>query len=201
MQAQVTTEAMINDVIAWITTQDFYTKNQQPNYAVAITNHSRMVISKVGGVTSKTKGMDDLAGYIQSRDWWTELEGIYFGKTFGGDGGSNHGEMCVLAAVDAMREEKIVEMKCTGDNCPACFEMLTHVGVKTLNKAATGAQSGWIHPRGRMALGSQLNGDWKGQIEELKAFNKLSAAAQAGFDYTLTRATGYDPEGSFEEYV
>jgi len=200
VQAQITTAAMIDDVITWIKKQDFYTRNQQPNYAVAITGGGRMIISKVGGVTSKTSGMGDLAGYIQSKDWWTELEGLYFGKTFGGDGGSNHGEMCVLAAADAMGE-KIAEMKCTGDNCPACFEMLKHAGVKTLNKSATGSQSGWIHPRGRMALGSQLNSDWKGQIEELKAFNKLSAAAQEDFDYTLTRATGYDPAGSYEEYV
>jgi hypothetical protein len=193
-----TNAAMINHVVNWIAQQPFYLDNQQPNYAVGITDNHKMIVSKVGGVTSKTASMAALVNEIKNQHWWTQIEGVYLAGTFGGDGNSNHGEMCVLAAADLIGEQ-IVDMRCTGDNCPACAIMLAHAGVHSLNNTASGAQQGWVHPRGRMTLGSQLNNNWSGQLAELQAFNQLTPAARADFVYNRTQRAGRDPQGKIED--
>lgn len=196
--APATDAEILNDVINWIVQQQFYRNNQQTNYTVGITAGSKLIISKVGGVTSRTAAMGTLATEIKSRRWWPQIKGVYLASTFGGDGGSNHGEMCVLAAADALGD-RLVDMRCTGDNCQACAIMLRHAGVHSMNNTAIGAQSGWIHPTGRMALGSQIdNHTWDEQLAELQAFNRLAPSARAGFAYKYTRQTGYDPQGGYE---
>lgn len=199
MQGIISNGAMIDDVVDWIKQQDFFLNSQALNYAVGITTSDNMIISKVAGVTTKTSGMSDLIAQIKKQDWWsTQIKGLYLAGTFGGDGGSNHGEMCVLAAADELGEE-LAEMGCTGDNCPACATMLSDAAVTTRNETAKGSQSGWIHPRGRMALGSQLNRDWAGQIDELKAFNKLDEDDRDDFKHKLTQRAGRDPKGKFQK--
>lgn len=197
MQPHPLNPPIANEVLDWIKAQPFYQGAQALNYAVGLTRGSKLIISKVGGVTSATAAMAGLDTMLRSKPWWTSLEGVYLGKKFGGDGNSNHGEMCVLAAADAM-EDPLIWMKCTGDNCPACYAMLADAGVHSMNDSATGSQSGWIHPRGPMALGSQLNNDWKGQIAELKSYNALQPAARAGFGFRLTQKLTTVPAGAYE---
>jgi hypothetical protein len=196
--APATNATMINFVINWIMQQPFFLNNQQPNYAVGVTNHHKMIVSKVGGVTSKTLAMGAMVTAIKTQHWWTQIEGVYLAGTFGGDGNSNHGEMCVLAAADLVGEQ-IVDMRCTGDNCQACAIVLAGAGVHTMNNTAIGPQQGWVHPRGRMTLGSQLNNNWNGQLAELQAFDQLAPAARAGFAHNLTQRAGRDPQGKIED--
>ncbi len=186
-----------NNLITWITKQEFYTKGQQTNYSVAITADNSLIISKVGGVTSATTGMDTLIQHIQNQNWYNVVQGrVYFAKKYGGGGNSNHSEMCCMATADSL-DEKLVYIKCTGDNCPACAEMLAHDRVTTGNSTATGTQSGWVHPRGRLAMGTQL-GSWEEQLAELREFNATDKAKWARFEHSKTQKLSSDPEGKYE---
>jgi hypothetical protein len=198
MHPQVTNAAMINHVLNWIFQQPFYTNaNQQPNYTVGITENRAMIISKAGGVTSRTNGMNALADEVKNQHWWPDLEGVYFAQPFDPEG-SNHGEMCVLAAADAMGE-RLVDIRCTGDNCSACATVLADAGVNSMNNTAPGTQTGWRHPRGRLTLGTQnANYTWQQQIAELHTFNRLTPAQRMNFRHVYTSSTFRDPKGKYE---
>jgi len=188
--------AVVDDLIKWIKKQEFYLKGQQPNYAVGLTANGNLIISKVGGLTDRTGGMDDLQTEIQQTQWFSDnAPTVYLAKKYGGDGNSNHGEMCVLAAADALGEQ-LTYIKCTGDNCPACFAMLASAGVATGNAQATGTQAGWVHPRGRMALGTGLTSSWSDQIKELNAYNQLTAGEQKKFVHKHTQPGSVTPQGA-----
>lgn len=188
--------AVVDDLIEWIEEQDFYLKGQQPNYAVGLTASGNLIISKVGGVTEKTTGMLDLQKEVSESQWFSDnAPTVYLAQKYGGDGNSNHGEMCVLAAADALGEQ-LVYIKCTGDNCPACFAMLASAGVATGNAQATGTQSGWVHPRGRMNLGTQLPSRWTDQIQELNAYNQLTPDQRRKFVHKHTQPGSVTPQGA-----
>ncbi|KNE82460.1 MULTISPECIES: hypothetical protein [Streptomyces] len=170
---------------------------QEVNWTVAITEEHTMIISKVGGVTSQTRGMALLCQSIKEQPWRASLKGVYLAKTFTADGVSNHAEMCILAAADSLGQ-RVEHMKCASDNCEACAHMLQYAKVNTMNGAG-GAAMGWIHPRGCMALGTTLNDYWNEQIKELDRFNE--AGEPGDFKHTFTQHQGSEPQGGYEDLL
>ncbi|MCQ4200362.1 hypothetical protein M4J06_003915 [Streptomyces coelicoflavus] len=188
---------MIRDVLDWI--KGRVVSGQEVNWTVGITEGDAMIIGRVNGVTSETRGMTDLARAIAAEPWCTGLRGgVHLAKSFSKVSVSNHAEMCVLAAADSLRQ-RVAAMGCASPNCEACAHMLAFAGVKSINGSVTGGQQGWVHPRGRMALGTQLNPSWREQIAELDRFN--AAGAPANFVHRYTLGLNADPEGATEKIV
>ena len=162
-------------IVAWIKKQTFFTKGQATNYAVAVAGDA-LIISKVGGVTKATQGMDSLKSHIESEPACKGFT-AYLARSYNtAITGSNHGEMCVLAGAKVLGKT-VTYMKCTGENCEACSVVLTANNVVSGNGVAAGEQIGWAHPLGRLALGTQ-RGKWSTQIDELKAYNRALAAGK-----------------------
>ncbi|MFD7747772.1 hypothetical protein ACFV2V_24135 [Streptomyces sp. NPDC059698] len=170
---------------------------QEANWTVAITVEGAMIVSKVGGVTSGTSNVPALSLWIQDQAWWPDLSGLYLAKKFTKDGVSNHAEMCILAAVDSL-EMSVAKMGCASDNCEACGHVLIWDGTDSLNDMSTSPQQGWVHPRGRMGLGLQVNDQWAKQILELDKFNDQGPANYQQFEFKWTKELQSDPKGQFE---
>jgi len=183
---------MIKDVLTWLATNA--DGSQEVNWSVAITSLSSMIISKAGGVTSKTAKMSELAAYIEKRAWHSCISGVYLAQKFSRDGASNHAEMCILAAADALKEE-IELMGCASDNCEACAVMLEHAEVPSMNGRG-GEQSGWSHPRERLVLGKQRGASWAEQMAELKEVNG-KGLSNVKLEYAGSATS--DPQGRYEE--
>lgn len=143
---------------------------QQENYTVGLTEGRALVISKAGGVTAETAGMDELRDAITRAEWWTTgfIRHVYLAQTFGAGGASNHGEMCVLAACKALRDP-LALIECAGQNCSACFAMVEDV---TLNEESELPQQGWVHPCAPIAMGTQRPGSWRAQVASLRIYNE-----------------------------
>lgn len=193
------TTANVDALVTWIKNQSFFTEHQALNYAVGLTNVNNLIISKVGGVTTQTQATNLIAKWIKLQEWYLgHQDKVYLAKKFSTVvDSSNHGETCVLAGARA-RSENVVYLKCTGDNCEACAVMLAGISG---NVTAAGTQTGWVHPFGPMALGTQLNKDWKGQINELKSYNTWLAEKKdpKTFAFHLTLKLSLPPEGSCEK--
>jgi hypothetical protein len=194
--------AAATDVIGWITVQPFFTQAQQTNYAVGLTTGDNMIISKVGGVTLQTNGMAALQAQLQTYPWYVAQQPqVHLAKKYTSGGVSNHGEMCVLAAADALADP-LGHILCTGDNCPACADTLAAYGVATGNVTSGGTQTGWSHPRGRLAMGSSLGASWAQQMAELAAYNALGTpATRSAFGHLHTQRTSTDPHGDSQRIL
>ncbi|MER6633475.1 hypothetical protein ABT301_35565 [Streptomyces sp. NPDC000987] len=190
-------EDMIERTLGWML-ENLDGGGQEVNWTVAITNTNEMIISKVGGVTSARRGMQDLAHWMAAQEWQAELDGVCLAKKFTRDAASNHAEMCILAAARSMGMNPEVDvdlMGCPSLHCEACANTLDYANVTTLDGARTGSQQGWCHPYAPMAIGLQY-GDWAPQLEELDRFNE--AGAPDGFPFEYARQLTYQPAGDFE---
>ncbi|GIH05447.1 hypothetical protein Rhe02_35140 [Rhizocola hellebori] len=187
-------------ILDWIKTQDGVKDKQQANFTVGVTKGGRIIISKVGGITKASAIMKDLKTNITTFPWYHKSLEIYTAQTFSELGNSNHGEMCVLAASDAM-VDPLIYMLCAGDNCAACHDTLLSAKVMSGNAKADGTQAGWSHPRAKIALGNQLSSSWEKQIEELHRYNTSSDEEKKSFTSTHLQMLYGAPAGSFERLV
>jgi hypothetical protein len=140
------------------------------NYSVALLENDDIIITKVNGVTSGTKGMDKLATLITTK----RIEvgrNIFLAQKYNTALGSNHAEMCIVAAA-AVMGVKVTEMACTGPNCPYCAAVLKAEKVKSANEGEAGKQQqGWAHPTKPVFWGTQVsNASVKAQVADLEGF-------------------------------
>ncbi|MFJ1791624.1 hypothetical protein [Kitasatospora griseola] len=197
--AMATNAEMIRFALDWI--KENIRSSQEVNWTVAVTATPAMIISKVGGVTSKTQGMNSLGQAIENEGWYSTLRGgVYLAQVFTVDANSNHAEMCILAATDSLKQ-KVADMECASPNCEACAHMLRFAGVKTPKPPTEKAQSGWLHPRAPLALGTQINLDWEDQIKELDSFNKATEKEKENFKYVYTKHLTSKPQGKWEKIL
>jgi hypothetical protein len=91
--------------------------------------------------------------------------------------GSNHAEMCILAAAKALGQ-RVTQMACTGPNCPYCAAMLEHENVASANAGVDGkAQQGWAHPYDKIFWGSKVaNRLVDDSVADLKEYLKGNGA-------------------------
>lgn len=193
-----------HEVIDWIRRQDFFRENQAPNYVVGVTRGGNVIISKVGGVTSAARGIGDLWEMVRQTPWFGDnTPGVYLAQRFTHDGNNNHAEMCALAAADALADP-LDHIRCTADNCDPCHITLEWAGVTSGNGRAPGTQTGWVHPRGCLQLGTSLAPPgmssaetWRRQTAELRDYH--ACADKEHFPHRYTRRTSWPPQGSMEQ--
>lgn len=152
------------------------------NYCVAALDNGDLMITKVNGVTAKASGMDKLAQYIRKQKI-DKGRRIYLAQKYNTALGSNHAEMCILAAARVVGAQ-VTYMGCTGPNCPYCAQMMSDEGVPSLNAGQDGkAQMGWAHPWENLFWGQQVSNDpVANQVADLASVN-------AGQDARIGRAT------------
>ncbi len=189
------------DVISWIERQPFSHKGQHRNYTVGLTDDGNMIISKENGITEDAEGMRELREMIGTTDWYHLYEPtVYLAQFFNGDGGGNHGEMCVLAAADRLRET-LKYVLCSGDNCLACYGTMSAYEVESGNDPSARPQQSWMHPRGRLMMGTGLTAPWPDQLAELGRYNACDAAGRATFAYKDTKRCSTRAEGQFQVFL
>jgi hypothetical protein len=168
----------------------FLTRNMDKdnNYCVALLGNDDLVIAKVNGVTDEAAGMAELGAHIQ-RNNLNAGRSVFLAQKYNTAVGSNHAEMCIVAAANAMGQN-VTQMGCTGPNCPYCAAVLQHEGIDSLNAGQDGkSQQGWAHPTQSYFWGSQVS-DLKVhvQVADLKAF--LNGAAPKIGSKTLKPSKG-----------
>ncbi len=150
----------------------FLTANmpKDSNYCVALLGNDDLIIAKVNGVTDKAAKMAELQAKIEEENIEVGRT-IYLAQKYNTALGSNHAEMCILAAANAMGQS-VTEMGCTGPNCPYCAAMLSHEGINSRNAGQDGkAQQGWAHPTQPVFWGSQVsNASVTEQVKDLKSY-------------------------------
>jgi hypothetical protein len=166
---KINAKAAVVALIEWMKKQDAFASAS--NYCVAALANDDLIITKVNGVTTQAAAIEMLGQKIQK-------EGIEFGRDiylaqkYSTAVGSNHAEMCILAAADKLGQ-KVNLMGCTGPNCPYCDQMMKDDGIPSLNAGQDGkAQQGWAHPRASIFWGSQVSDSpcWV-QVADLANFN------------------------------
>ena len=145
------------------------------NYTVGVLKDHNLIISKVNGVTTKTKAMKGLGVEIVSKGYHRGRT-IYLAQKFNTALGSNHAEMCILAAAGA---DNVSYMLCTGPHCPYCAGTMDAYGVEKGNAVGGPGQQGWAHPFYKVSYGTQVNGEEADKLAELKKLNegKIKEAA------------------------
>jgi hypothetical protein len=156
----------VADILAFLTRE----MNKNSNYCVALLGNDDLIIAKVNGVTDRAAGMAELGAHIQ-RNNLNAGRVVFLAQKYNTALGSNHAEMCIVAAANAMGQN-VTQMGCTGPNCPYCAAVLHHEGIDSLNAGQDGKpQQGWAHPTESYFWGSQVS-DLKVhvQVADLKAF-------------------------------
>jgi hypothetical protein len=146
------------------------------NYCTALLANGDLIVSKVNGVTGATTGMDLVRRHITANGFHTGRH-VYLAQKYNTSLGSNHAEMCILAAARALGQT-VTQMACTGPNCPYCAKMLKHENVASANAGVDGkAQQGWAHPYDKIFWGSQVsNLPVADQVKDLKKYLKGEGA-------------------------
>lgn len=159
------------------------------NYTVAVLANDDLVISKVGGVTAKTKAIATMKGEIETKGYHKGRK-IYLAQKFSKDGASNHAEMCILAAAFDLG---VNYMLCTGPHCPFCAETMKAYKVELGNGTGGKGQVGWSHPFHRLFYGTQTSGKEEDKLAELKSVHEGKTTVKAA---KLTGAVMSDPKGA-----
>lgn len=159
------------------------------NYCVGRLQSDDLIITKVGGVTEDTAEMPALAEYIKSNGIVTGRK-IYLAQKYNSAGSSNHAEMCIVAAAKVMNDD-VVQIGCTGANCPYCAAYLSHAGISSLNEGEAGrSQVGWYHPTANFFWGTSIgNSSVDEQVEDLEAYLKEGTQPKIGTP-TITPSEG-----------
>ena len=134
------------------------------NYTVGVLKNNNLMISKVNGVTKKTKAMAKLALEIVQKGYHRGRR-IYLAQKFNTALGSNHAEMCILAAAGS---DNVSYMLCTGPHCPYCADTMEAYGVEKGNGVGGEGQQGWAHPFYKVSYGTQVSGKESSKRAELK---------------------------------
>lgn len=168
--------------------------SKDSNYSVAVLGNGDLLISKVNGVTSATAKMNEIRSFIEG-------EGLQLGRTihlarkYNTGLGSNHAEMCILAAAKALNQP-VRSMSCTGPNCPYCATMLAHEQVVSTNAGQDGkAQMGWAHPWEPWFWGQQVSATASlgEQVEDLRKFLTTGATPGIGSAFMTPSQGRSDP--------
>lgn len=158
---RVAADAAAQQIITWLTANGG--GGQQVNYSVGTLPDGDLVISKVNGVTAATALVrGGLATFIRGNGLEVGRD-IYLAQKFNTATGSNHAEMCILAAAP-----DVTMIYCTGPHCAFCATVMTAQGVELGAGTGGSAQMGWTHPSRQIAYGSQ-SGETDGQLAELDA--------------------------------
>jgi hypothetical protein len=146
------------------------------NYCTALLANGDLIVSKVNGVTGAAGGMNELRAHITTNGFDTGRH-VYLAQKYNTALGSNHAEMCILAAARALGQA-VTQMACTGPNCPYCAAMLAHENVVSANAGVDGkSQQGWAHPYSKMFWGSQVSDrSVADQVQDLKEYLKGNGA-------------------------
>jgi len=122
------------------------------NYTVGVTQSDNLIIAKVNGVGAGDKAIRALKPVVEEEGWHKDRF-IYLAKKFDTSVGSNHAEMCILAAMRG----KLTYMLCTNDNCDFCSAALVTYGVPSGNPGGGKSQQGWSHPFYPLRYGTQIS--------------------------------------------
>lgn len=144
--------------------------SKDSNYSVGLLSNGDLIISKVNGVTGAAAGMDELQRWMRAGNMHVGRN-IYLAQKYNTSIGSNHAEMCIVAAAARMGLN-VAYMGCTGPNCPFCAATLKDLNVDSMNEGEDGkAQQGWAHPTANVFWGSQVsNTPVSAQVADLKLF-------------------------------
>jgi hypothetical protein len=161
-------QTAVTIVLAFLTSN----MDKNSNYCVALLGDGDLIISKVNGVTGAAGGMEALKSHIRLKKI-EKGRSIYLAQKYNNALGSNHAEMCIVAAAKEMGKT-VDEMGCTGPNCPYCAAMLEHEKIDSRNAGQDGkAQQGWAHPTEPVFWGSQVKDvPVDLQVADLKAYLK-----------------------------
>jgi hypothetical protein len=173
------------------------------NYSVGVTDDDDLIISRVGGMTSKaarsiTAKDDDpttLEDYIKSQGYDTGRSISLARKFNAGVPASNHAEMCIMAAAGKGR---IKFMDCTGPHCAFCSALMKNDGVEPGNETGGPHQTGWVHPFERVGYGNQLATKVQDQVAELA---KLPVTFDKTTKVTQGQVLVTPPGGSMEAWL
>jgi len=136
------------------------------NYSVGVLSNGDLIISKVNGVTAATAAIENIRATIE-RTGLANGRRIYLAQSFNTSVGSNHAEMCIIAAAKEIGANLEI-IYCTGPHCGFCSAMMDTTRVDKGNQAGNDHQMGWAHPLVPLSYGQQVNPDTESQLAELK---------------------------------
>lgn len=141
------------------------------NYSVGVLSNGDIIISKVGGVTQKAQAIIDLAIEINKQGLATKRS-IYLAQQFNTSVGSNHAEMCLIAAAKVIGSD-LKTIYCTGPHCGYCSAVMKTNGITLGNAKGNENQMGWTHPFVPLNYGQQLASSTENQLKELQGLPKI----------------------------
>jgi hypothetical protein len=151
-------------IIQWLNSNGY---GGDSNFTVGVTVNGNLILSKVNGITAEAKAMKELKPVIEEEGWHVDRY-IYLAQKFNTAVGSNHAEMCILAAIG---RGNLTYMKCTNPNCDFCAAALKTYNVPSGNSGGGKSQQGWTHPFYPIFYGTQIGGV-KAQVTELKGLGQ-----------------------------
>ena len=158
----VAADAAAQGIINWII--DNPPAGQAVNYCVGVLSNNDLMISKVSGVTTRTGYLTNLAAYIRQQHYEVGRD-IRLAQQFNTAVGSNHAEMCIMAAAGA---GQVTSIYCSGPHCGFCAAVMAAHGVTLGAAQGNDQQQGWTHPFAPLAYGSQLTATTGDQLAELQ---------------------------------
>jgi ribosomal protein S18 acetylase RimI-like enzyme len=164
-------------LVTWLKAKD--PGSQKSNFSVGLTADGCLIISKVGGITKKSRDMvAGIAAYVQEA---YPKQQVYLAKKFNKLSPSgNHAEMCVVATARALGKT-LTQVTCTHPNCRFCSTMMTFLNIvgNSITKGDPGSQATWCHPIVNAAFGTTFNSDEDTCLKALQLFNAALAKKQA----------------------
>lgn len=143
------------------------------NYSIGVCSNGDLIITKVNGATSADKGIADL-GKKNEMIAFRKGRSIYLAQKFNTQVGSNHAEMCILAAAEKLGLT-VTKIYCTGPHCAFCAAMMKTVHADLGTSAKSEDQMGWAHPFSNVFYGQQsttTKEELKSQLTELEKLPK-----------------------------
>jgi len=141
------------------------------NYSVGVLSNGDLIISKVGGVTALAGDIIKLAIEIKKQGLAVGRS-IYLAQQFNTKVGSNHAEMCLIAAAASL-QLSLEKIYCTGPHCAFCSAVMKTNSIELGNDIGDANQMGWTHPFVPLSYGQQLPSPTKDQLAELQKLPKI----------------------------
>jgi len=164
-----TAEEVAENIVVWLREND--DGEQSSNYTVAVLNSQTIYISKVNGVTAQSQLIKDLGEQVVENAEHLEEDGISLRlcQRYNTAVGSNHAEMCVLAAIGLANIDQITFFECTEASCDYCRAFTDHYNI--INSSPdndTSSQSAWAHPFAPWSFGTQIEDNHDNQVAQLR---------------------------------
>jgi hypothetical protein len=171
--AIVTADAAANQINSWLRQNP--PPGQAVNYCVGVASNGDLYISKINGVTAATAYVaQQLGPYITNNNLHLGRD-VYLAQKFNNAVGSNHAEMCIMAAAG---QGQISKIYCSGPHCGFCSAVMSKDNVALGAAQGNDEQQGWAHPFVPLSYGSQFSNDTEGQLTELKGLPLLPGQHQ-----------------------